>query len=367
MAKDYYDILGVTKSSTAEEIKKSYKKLAKKYHPDVNPNDKEAENKFKELSEAYAVLSDEEKRKEYDSIGHDAFTNSGHGYNFQNMNYEDMRNFNFGGTSFEDIFGDVFGGGGRRRHSGSSSTAHKGEDITYSMRVPFADVINGSSYEINVNRAIKCKTCSGTGGKKATCRQCGGSGTSGSNGFFQMQCNSCGGTGQQLVDPCKTCGGAGVVTSSERIKVKIPAGVNNGSKIRIAGKGNAGAGSGQDGDLYIITEIAPHQVYIRDGNDINVNVDIDIFEAVLGNKITVPTPYGQVTLSLPAGTQNGQKFRLKGKGMPILKKDTKGDLYIIISVVIPKNMNAETMNLLKEGMEKTSRPDRQALLNKGRI
>lgn len=367
MAKDYYEILGVNKSASADEIKKNYKKLAKKYHPDVNPNDKEAENKFKELSEAYAVLSDQEKRKEYDSVGHEAFTNSGHGYNFQNMNYEDMRNFNFGGASFEDLFGDIFGGGRSRRRSGASGRPMKGEDITYSMRIPFADAVHGSSYEININRTIKCSVCGSTGGKKSTCRTCAGTGVSGGNGFFQMQCETCGGTGQEIVDPCKNCRGSGVVSTTERIKVKIPAGVASGSKIRIAGKGNASPNNGPDGDLYIITEVANHSVYERNGNDLSVKIDVDIFEAMLGNKITVPTPYGQVALNLPAGTQNGQKFRLKGKGMPILKKEAKGDLYVVTNLITPKNLPADVTELIKEAMAKTPRPDRQPLLSKGKI
>lgn len=365
MAHDYYEILGVTKSATADEIKKSYKRLAKKYHPDVNPNNKEAENKFKELSEAYAVLSDEEKRKEYDSIGHDAFTNSGHGFNFQNMNYEDMRNFNFGGGSFEDLFSDIFSGSSRRRRGSRSES--RGEDITYSMRIPFEDTIHGSSYEINVKRSIKCDSCGGTGGKRTTCRTCGGSGVTGSKGFFQTACETCSGTGQQITDPCKKCRGIGHTTASERIKVKIPAGVDNGSKIRFAGKGNAGFGSSPDGDLFIITEVGQHNVYHRNGNDLNISVDVDIFEALLGNKIIVPTPYGQVTLNLPSGTQNSQKFRLKGKGMPMLKKDLKGDLYVIINVITPKNLSPEIAASLQAVMEKTVRPDRTALLANGKI
>ncbi len=368
MAKDYYEILETTKSATADEIKKNYRKLARKYHPDVNPGDKDAENKFKELSEAYAVLSDPEKRKEYDSVGHDAFTNSGHGYNFQNMNYEDMRNFNFGGTSFEDLFGDIFGnlGGGRRRRTASSS--RKGEDITYSIRIPFADAVKGSSYEINVNRTVKCPSCGGTGGKKSVCTECGGSGVSkNSRGFFQTSCEACGGTGEKYTEACKTCGTSGFVSTSERIKVSIPAGVGSGSKIRLAGKGNASSGSGPDGDLYIITEVASHPVYERNGADLSVNVPIDIFEAALGAKITVPTPYGDVSLNIPPGTQNGQKFRLKGKGMPVLKKDAKGDLYVIAKVIIPKAVTEEERKKLQEIMDGTRRPDRSDLLAKGRI
>ena len=336
MAKDYYEILETTKSATADEIKKNYRKLARKYHPDVNPNSKEAENKFKALSEAYAVLSDPEKRKEYDAIGHDAFTNSGHGYNFRNMNYEDMRSFNFGGTSFEDLFGDIFGNfGGSGKRQRSASYNRKGEDITYSIRIPFADAVKGSSYEISINRTVKCP--------------------------------SCGGKTEKLTASCKTCGASGFVATTERIKVNIPAGVENGSKIRLSGKGNASFGNGPDGDLYIITEVLPHAIYERSGTDLTVHVPIDMFEAALGAKITVPTPYGDVSLNIPPGTQNGQKFRLKDRGMPVLKKDTKGNLYVAANVIIPKVVTEEEKRKLHELMSSSSRPDRNDILIKGRL
>lgn len=365
MAKSYYDILETTKSATDEEIKRNYKRLAKKYHPDVNPDNKEAENKFKELSEAYAVLSDPEKRKEYDSVGHDAFTNSGHGYNFQNMNYEDIRNFNFGGTSFEDIFGDIFGSMTGRKSKRNINS--KGDDITYSVKIPFSDAVKGSTYEINVNRQVKCPTCKGTGGAKKICPKCHGSGFSGKNAFLNIPCQYCNGSGEVFSEPCKTCNTQGITISNERIKVNIPKGVITGSKVRIAGKGHCSQGKGKDGDLYIITDITNHPIYERKVNDLYINIDIDIFEALLGTKITAPTPYGEISLNIPAGTQNGQKFRIKGKGMPLLRSEEKGDLYIVVNLVIPEIKNENDKQKLQEIMNNTSRIDRSKILSQGKI
>lgn len=372
MAKNYYDLLEVSKNATDEEIKKSYKKLAKKYHPDLNPGNKEAESKFKEISEAYAVLSDPDKRREYDSVGHDAFTNSGHGFNFQNMNYEDMRHFNFGGSSFEDLFGDLFGGrsgksGFSRGRQSNPFAPTKGDDITLQITIPFKDAVYGSIKEINVNRSTKCTSCGGMGGKKSTCSSCNGTGAGQSNGFFQQPCGTCGGTGQQLIDRCKNCGGRGSVSTSEKIKINIPAGVDNDSKIRLSGKGHAGTNGGPDGDLYIITKIIPSEVYVREGNDLYLDVNIDIFEASLGTKLTVPTPYGQVNLNIEPGFKSGRKFRLKEKGMPHIKKSTKGDLYIVVHIVTPEKLSSEAKDLLMQAKEKTPALDRSDILAKGSL
>lgn len=366
MAKSYYDVLGVAKSATQDEIKKAYRSLARKYHPDINKDDKNAESKFKEISEAYAVLSDAEKKSQYDSIGHDAFTSSGRGYDFQNMNYEDMRNFNFGGMSMEDLLGDIFGGGSRRK---SSRRPSKGADIQYSMPITFSDVINGNEYEFNLNHTTVCGTCDGKGGERVTCPSCKGTGmsTKSKNMFGMGVCEQCHGEGTIMKNRCPSCGGRGEVSTSERIKVKIPAGVDNNSKIRIAGKGNAGENGGPSGDLYILPKIAEHPVYKRDGYDLNLEVDIDMFEATLGSKIQVPTPYGAVQLSIPAGTQENQKFRLKGRGIPKLKGSGKGDLYVIIHVVIPEVNDAHDQEVLQEMMKKYAHPDREALLRKGTI
>ncbi|MDR2883831.1 MAG: DnaJ domain-containing protein [Deferribacteraceae bacterium] len=304
MAENYYSVLGVQKSATDEEIKKAYRSLARKYHPDVNKDDKNAETKFKEISEAYAVLSDKDKRAQYDSVGHDNFTRSGQGYDFNNMNYEDMRNFNFGGMNMEDLLGDIFGGGmGGRR----ARRPMRGQDIQYNLNIPFSDVIKGNEYELDLNT------------------------------------------------------GAG----KERIKVKIPAGVDNSSKIRIAGKGHAGGNGGGNGDLYIIPKIPKHPVYEREGSDLTINVDIDIFEATLGTKIQAPTPYGAVNLTIPPATQEGKKFRLKGRGVPHIKGGGVGDLFIAIHVRVPEIADEADREALATMMTKYVRPDRETLLTKG--
>lgn len=308
MAKNYYDVLGVSKSATEDEIKKAYRKLARKYHPDVNPDDKSAEDKFKEISEAYAVLSDKEKKAQYDSMGHDAFSHSGQGYDFHNMKYEDMQNFNFGGMSMEDILGDLFGGlgGGRSRRS---TRPTKGADIQYSINIPFADVIRGNEYELTVNSNM----------------------------------------------------------GSERIKVKVPAGVDTGSKIRLSGKGDAGQNGGPRGDLYIIPKVPKHPVYERDGADLSITVNVDVFEAMLGTTLQVPTPYGPVNLKIPAGSQEGRKLRLKDRGVPRLKGVGKGDLYVVVHIIVPDVVDPQDIKLVEQLMARYPRPDRKHLLIDGVI
>ncbi|MGC8925058.1 MAG: molecular chaperone DnaJ [Calditerrivibrio sp.] len=367
MSKSYYDILGVPKAATADEIKKAYRKLARKYHPDVNPGNKEAEAKFKEISEAYAVLSDPEKRKQYDTLGHEAFTSSGQGYNFHDMNFEDLRHFKTGSFSFEDIFEEFFGGGSTKR---KSKTASRGEDITYSITLPFEVAIKGGEYEITISRQINCPKCGGKGGEKSICPTCHGTGRINKHtGFFMTQsyCPNCRGEGEIYRSVCDHCGGTGKIHSQERIKVKIPAGVDNGTKIRVPQKGHEGTPGSQPGDLYIVTKISPHLIYDRKGDDIYLNLDIDMFEAAMGAKITVPTPYGAVNITIPAGTETGSKFRLKGKGMPKIDGSGYGDFYVEIRVKIPK-IESEIDKQILEGLQKKYRLNlRSGLLEQGKI
>jgi molecular chaperone DnaJ len=366
MARDYYEELGVQKGADADEIKKAYRKLARKYHPDVNPGDKTAEDKFKKVSEAYGVLSNEEKRRQYDSVGHDAFISGGQGYDFSGANFDDIRT-TFGGFDVDDIFGDIFGG---RRSAGKTSRVMRGDDLYYNMRIPFYDVINGNEYEISINHTVSCPECGGKGGEKKTCPNCGGTGQSSRNkgGFFVGSvCANCGGSGQVTVKQCAGCHGKGHRDSKERIKVRIPKGVDKNSKIRVPNKGNAGINGGGAGDLYIVTNVQDHPVYRREGDNLYVDIDINMFEAALGEKIEAPTPYGAVTLNIPAGTQPGQKFRLKGKGVPMLKGGGTGDLYLVMNLKIPAVAFEADREALKEMMKKYATNARDEILRKGKL
>jgi molecular chaperone DnaJ len=361
---NYYDVLGVSQSASQEEIKKAYRSLARKYHPDVNKSDKNAETKFKEISEAYATLSDSDKKAHYDAVGHDAFTRSGQGYDFNNMNYDDLKNFNFGGFSMDDILGDLLGGGRRR---GRRTASSDGQDIRYSLKVSFADIVRGSTYEFDLKRTKSCPKCKGEGGERIPCPVCKGTGYTAGGIFGTEPCKNCGGAQTIPKNRCPDCGGKGIVHINERIKVKIPAGVDSTSKIRLAGKGNAGSNGGASGDLFITPVIDTHPVYERKGADLYLTVDIDIFEAVLGAKITVPTPYGQVNLSIPPATQEDQKFRLKEKGVPRLKGSGIGDLYVRAHIIVPKLIGDADTAKFNEIRARYPHPDRETLLKRGAI
>lgn len=369
MARDYYEILGLTKSATADEIKKAYRKLARKYHPDVNQGDKGAEDKFKEISEAYSVLSDADKRKQYDSLGHDAFKSGGHGYDFSGANFEDLKN-HFGGFDFGDIFGDMFGGAGGGRSGRRTTAPRKGEDIHYTIQIPLKDAIFGNEYEISVNHTESCKSCGGKGGDRAVCPTCKGTGQSVSSqrGMFGISpCSACRGTGEIVKNVCSSCRGSGYTNKQEKIKFKIPKGVDKNSKIRVPGKGNAGPNGGSAGDLYIITNVTDHPVYERQGDNLYVNVEVDMFEAALGEKINVPTPYGTISMNIPAGTQPGQKFRVRDKGVPGLNKSHTGDLYVVIQVTIPQIAQGADRDALKEMHKKYMTGQRDKLIEKARL
>ena len=351
--KDYYKILGVDKSVSDAEIKKAFHKLARKYHPDVNKHDKEAEPKFKEISEAYEVLHNPEKRKQYDTYGQ--YVGSG-GYPPGGINFEDLFGGGFSGnSSFEDIFtnlGDLFGGGFRE---GQRQTSYRGSDLHYRVKISFDDALKGLDTVINARVKDTCPTCSGSGAKPGTgpttCKQCGGRGVSAqSQGFFSISrtCPVCMGSGQMIESPCSQCNGSGIVGADKKIKVRIPAGVDDGQTIKFRGHGEPGIKGGVPGDLYISTQVIPHPVFIRDGFDILLTLPISYTEAALGAKIEVPTTGGWINLKIPSGTPSGKIFKLRGKGAPKLHSSAFGDLLVRVKITPPNKINRRQKQLLQE-------------------
>lgn len=357
MAKDYYKTLGVERKVSQAEIKKAYRKLARKYHPDLNPGDKSAEAKFKEIQEAYSVLSDPKKRSQYDQFGFVGDIPPGEGREeasgsgFEGFDFSD-----FGTSSFRDFFENIFGGPSRE----GQMKPEKGEDLLYTMKVGFEDAIYGLQTKIRLNRMVHCLNCQGSGtvqkGSKRTCPSCAGSGrTYMQRGFmkFSTTCATCGGRGVLRGEECPSCRGQGLVPKMELINVRIPGGVNTGSKVRIAGKGNSGRNGGPSGDLLISIEVAPHSLYRREGSNIYLKLPITVPEATLGAKIAVPTLYGPTTIKIPPGTKSGQKFRLKEKGAPLPGRRGKGDEFVEISIVPPPFDDQRIRELMKE-LEKIS-------------
>ncbi|MBI4594917.1 MAG: molecular chaperone DnaJ [Candidatus Tectomicrobia bacterium] len=352
--RDYYEILGLNRNATDKELKKAYRKLARKYHPDVNPGDKGAESKFKEISEAYQVLSDPQKRKKYDQVGHQAFQadfdpSAWSGYGGRGFDiFEDLKGGKFGG--FGDIFGDIFNRGERQ----TRGTPHRGADINYSMELSFEDAVKGITTYININRSTACPDCRGTGlSSQGTqvCPDCKGTGRIQSRTpFFPgvQACPRCQGTGRFNTNPCSKCFGQGKISKTEKIAVKIPPGVDSGSRIRVSGKGEAGPNGGPEGDLYITTKVQSHPYFERKGNNIYLELPITISEAILGTKITVPTIDGKTTVTIPQGVQSGQKLRLQGKGVPILAGKGRGDQYITIKIAVPTKLDDRSMALVRE-------------------
>lgn len=354
--KDYYDVLGVGKKASEAELKKAFRKLARKYHPDVNPSDKAAEAKFKEMNEAYEVLSDSRKRQQYDQFGHAAFDpgfgqgagpGAGHGHGFEGFTQQGGGAFRGGG--FEDIFGNIFGE--RMRPSGPE----KGEDISYSVDVDLEDAIFGRSMQVDLQREGSCASCKGSGSQpgssRRTCPACKGSGSvQQGRGMlnFAQPCQTCQGEGSINPNPCKGCGGSGQVPKSDRLNVKIPPGVDNGSKVRVAGMGGSGARGGPAGDVFIITRVRPHAYFERKGDNLHSEALVTVREAALGEKIEIPTVDGMVWLTLPAGVQTGQQLKLKGKGVPHFGGGGVGDHYVTVKVVTPTGLSEKGKELLKE-------------------
>ena len=352
--RDYYDVLGLKKNATSAELKKAFRKLARKYHPDLNPNDKASERKFKEMNEAYEVLSDPKKRKQYDQFGHEAFEQGfgqgpGAGGGFEG--FGGQRTGGFQGRGFDDIFGSIFGGG----RSAGPMGPQKGEDITYTVEVELEDAIFGRAMQVDLQREVSCTACGGSGAQpgsqRRTCPTCQGTGSvAQGRGFmqFSQSCPTCRGEGSINPNPCRNCGGSGMTPKSEKINVKIPAGVDNGSKVRMAGMGAPGVNGGPPGDVYIITRVRPHHYFERKGDNLYSEAKVTVKEAALGEKIEIPTVDGLVMLSMPPGVQNGQQLKLKGKGVPHFGGAGMGDHYVTIHVVTPTNITEKGKELLRE-------------------
>jgi len=350
MKRDYYEILSVSRDVNEVELKKAYRRLAMKHHPDRNGDNPESEEKFKEAKEAYDVLSDAQKRAAYDQYGHagvDPSAGGGAGFG--------------GGASFSDIFGDVFGdifGGGR---AGGQSRAYRGSDLRYNMELSLEDAVFGTSVKIKIPTLVTCKTCSGSGAKKGseatTCNTCGGTGqVRMQQGFFSVQqtCPHCHGSGKVISDPCTDCHGQGRVEERKTLSVKIPPGVDNGDRIRLGGEGEAGENGGPPGDLYVQIHVKPHHIFQRDDNNLICQVPISIGTAALGGELEVPTLNGRIKLKVPQETQSGKVFRLRGKGVAPVRGGATGDLLCQVSVETPVNLTEKQKNLLKEFEESIS-------------
>ena len=375
MAKrDYYELLGVSKSADASELKKAYRKLAMKYHPDRNPDDKKAEQNFKELNEAYEVLKDEEKRAAYDRFGHAAFEQGGPGGGFGG-GFGGGGGEGFGG-GFADIFEEMFGGGGGPGRGGPEQSG-RGSDLRFNMDITLEEAFHGKSSEIHVPTSVACDVCHGSGAAKGskpvTCTTCGGAGrVRAQQGFFTVErtCPSCHGQGQVIKDPCRNCSGAGRVHKEKTLSVNIPAGVETGTRIRLSGEGEAGLRGAPGGDLYIFLNVTSHRIFQRDGANIHVRVPVPMTTAALGGSVEVPTVDGnRARINIPAGTQSGQQFRLRAKGMSMLRTTSRGDMFVELSVETPVNLTKKQKELMDEfrsegGDESTHSPESGGFFSK---
>lgn len=350
---DYYEILGVDRNASDEEIKKSYRKLAMQYHPDRNPGNREAEEMFKEASEAYEVLSDQQKRDIYNRYGHDGLTGAG---------YRGFSGFDDIFSSFGDIFGDIFGFS--TGHSRSRTAAQAGSDLRYDLRISFMDAALGATAEITVHKYVLCTSCRGSGCAPGVspevCNRCQGRGqVTQSSGFFSISttCPQCRGQGQVIKTPCRECSGGGKVKAAKTLQLKIPAGVESGSRLRMRGEGEEGLYGGPSGDLYVFIEVKRHDVFERKGNDVHCRVPVTFVQAALGGSVEAPTLTGTEKVKIPRGTQTGRTFRLKGKGIPHLRGYGCGDQIIEIVVIVPTNLTRRQEELLKE-FDRESEPQK---------
>ena len=355
--RDYYEVLGVSKGASDDEIKKAYRKLAKKYHPDMNPGDKEAEAKFKEVNEAYSILSDSEKRARYDQFGH-AGVDPNYGAGGPGGGFG---GFDMGDIDLGDIFGSFFGGGFGGFGGSTSSRRNgpqKGESLRASLTISFEEAAFGCEKEINLNRTEECEACHGSGAEPGTtaetCPDCRGTGvvrvqqrTGGFAFSSTAPCSRCRGTGKIIHTPCKACGGSGSVKKTKRVTVSIPAGIDDGQAISLRGQGNAGKNGGPAGDLIVAVHVKPHPQFHRDGTTVLYEQPVTFYQAVMGAELEIPTIDGKVKYNLPAGTQTGTTFRLRGKGIPELRGRGRGDQYVTVRVQIPTSLNGEQKEALR--------------------
>ena len=381
--RDYYEVLGVSKTATADEIKSAYRKLAMKYHPDRNPDNPSAKEKFTEISEAYEVLSNPEKRQRNDQFGHQGVNFGPGGFDFgrdfshfQDVDLNDILGSIFGGGAFGG-FGDLFGGGRRQRRSADPNAPRRGDDMTFRLAIDFDEALFGSERTLDLTLPAQCPDCRGSGAaagsKRITCKTCGGAGVVvGGGGFFQIRqtCPTCGGEGTVVEKPCRKCRGTGHMSTPQHISLKIPAGVDNGSRLRLSGKGGGGLRGGENGDLYVLLEVRPSDIFQRDGLDLMVNVPVSPALAALGGTISVPTPDGEAQLKMPAGTQTGKVFRLRGKGVTSLRGGSVGDLDVRIVFEVPVGLDRRQREAL-ENFQKLQSPSNfpatQAFQNRTKI
>ena len=347
MSKDYYEILEIPKSASSADIKKAYLKLAKQYHPDHNQGNKESEKKFQEVSQAYEVLRDDQKRAAYDAYGHAAYTQGGTG--------GPNRSSGFNSADINDIFSDFFSDfTGRARGSRQGSSEIRGSDLKYNLTIDLEEAFNGTDKTINFSTEVKCSPCNGEGSKdksgKTNCSGCGGTGTIRmQQGFFTIEqtCSKCGGAGQMIKNPCQTCHGSGRVNKSKSLVVNVPSGIENNTRIRIAGEGEAGIRGGTSGDLYVFISVKPHNLYKVDGSDLHFKLPINFTTAALGGEMNINTIDGvKVELKIPAGTETGDMLKLKGKGMSKIRSSARGDLYAHAFIPTPKNLTKKQRELI---------------------
>lgn len=346
--RDYYEVLGLQKSASEQEIKKAYRRMAMKFHPDRNPDDSESEEKFKEVKEAYEVLSDSSKREIYDQHGHEGLDRSGGGAGFNAEGFSDI---------FGDVFGDIFGGGGGRGGGGGGGRgrSNRGSDLRYTLELGLEDAVRGTEVQIKVPTLVSCSPCGGSGAKKGStpisCSMCGGVGqVRMQQGFFSVQqtCPRCHGKGKTIKDPCVSCHGKGRTEETKTLSVKIPAGVDTGDRVRLGGEGEAGADGGPAGDLYVQVSVSNHEIFERDGKHLFCEVPISFADASLGGELEVPTLDGRVMLKIPSETQTGKVFRLRGKGVAPVRGGSTGDLLCKVVVETPVNLSKQQKVLLRE-------------------